>query len=88
MLTSISLAMTNQCDIWTNPAKVGYGECPEIIRHFVWEELNFSNYWVTHMPVIFHLKNRLKMLTLLGSLIVTIKPTLLMALLHLLDTEQ
>jgi hypothetical protein len=34
-LTSISLAMTNQCDISTITAKVVYGECPEIIRHFV-----------------------------------------------------
>jgi hypothetical protein len=34
-LTSISLAMTNQYDISTIPAKVVYGECPEIIGHFV-----------------------------------------------------
>jgi hypothetical protein len=62
--------MTNQCDTCTIPALVDYGECPEIIRHFVWREFNFSNYGMTYIPVIFHSKNRLKMLTLLYSLIV------------------
>jgi len=80
--------MTNQCNISTIPAKVVYGEHPEIIGHSVWRELNFGSYQMTHIPVIFHSKNRLKMLTLLCSLIVSMKPTLLMAHLHLVDREQ
>jgi hypothetical protein len=59
-LTSISLAMTNLCDISTIPAKVVYGECPEIIGHFVWRELNFGSYQMTHIPVIFHSKKQVE----------------------------
>jgi len=51
-------------------------------------EFNFSNYRMTHIPVIFNSKNRIKMLTLLCSLIVIMKHTLLTAYLHLVDTEQ
>lgn len=51
-LTSISLAMTNQCDIWTIQAKVGYGKCPEIIKHFVENLTLVTTGWHTYQSFL------------------------------------